>query len=147
MTYREFVRRTLTVIILAAIVALLLLGLSRVMSFVVVLFTGWVIAVTLEVPVGWLQRLKIPRIAAVIIAILLLLLVGVLFIALVLPPFIEQIDAIINSLPGAIRSGVQNYANLRATSSLAARFLPAFTPADLDALDLTPRRTNSEKPD
>lgn len=134
MDYREFVRRAITVIFIVALVVLALLGIGQLINFVVLLFTGWVIAVTLEVPVRLLQRLKMPRIAAVLISILLLVLIGVLFIALVLPPFITQAESIINSLPGAIERGVENYDNLRSGSQMAAQILPAFTPADLEAL-------------
>lgn len=133
-TYRQFTRRALTVVVIVALVAGIILALSRVSSLLVMIFTAWVIAVTLEVPVRWLQRLKLPRPLAVVISILVLLALGVAFIALVLPPFIQQADALISGLPDAISSAAQNYDELRDDSLLAARVLPAIDLEQVEAL-------------
>jgi predicted PurR-regulated permease PerM len=139
-SYRQFVGRALTVIALIVIVGLVILFVQRVTNLVVLVFTAWVIAVTLEVPVRLLQRLKLPRVAAVLICVLLLLLIGGALVALVVPPFIQQADALLSSLPDAIRGAAQNYSDLRAASSIAARLLPPVNPSDVDSLlkgDLT----------
>lgn len=133
MTYREFLRRAVTVVVVVAVAALLILALSQVASLLVLIFTAWVLAVTLEVPVRWLQRLKLPRVMAVIISVVLLLALGGAFIALVLPPFIQQADALITGLPDAIFGAARNYAELRSDSTLAARVLPAI---DLEQVDI-----------
>lgn len=138
--YRRFVGRTLTVIALILVVVLVILFVRQVTNLIVLIFTAWVIAVTLEVPIRLLQQLKLPRFAAVLISIVLLLLIGVAIIALVIPPFIEQADALLTGLPDAIRRAARNYGDLRAASSIAARLLPPVNVADVDALlrgDLT----------
>lgn len=132
MPYREFVRRAITVILIVAGVALLGLALSQVVSLLVLIFTAWVIAVTLEVPVRWLQQLKMPRPLAVILSVALLLALGGAFIALVLPPFIQQADALIRGLPDELSTGARNYVELREGSALAARLLP---PIDLEQVN------------
>lgn len=123
-TYREFTRRALTTIILIAIVALLLLGLKQVTNLVLLLFSAWVLAVTLEVPVHWLQQHRIPRLVAVLITIVGLLMLVTLIISVIVPPFVEQIDALLSGLPDFILNAVRNYSRLRISSSLATRVLP-----------------------
>jgi predicted PurR-regulated permease PerM len=139
-SYRQFVGRALTVIALIAIVGLVILFVRQVTNLVVLVFTAWVLAVTLEVPVRLLQRLKLPRIAAVLISVVLLLLIGGAIVALVVPPFIKQADALLSGLPDAIRRAARNYSDLRAASSLAARLLPPVNVSDVNSLlqgDLT----------
>jgi predicted PurR-regulated permease PerM len=131
---REFTRRALSVILILAVLALLALGISQIGNLLVLLFSAWVIAVTLEIPVRWLQRFRLPRPVAVIISILILLLVAGLFIGLVVPPFVQQADALIRSLPGAILNVTENYEQFITRSELAARLLPHITRDMVDSV-------------
>ncbi len=138
--FQRYLRRALAAVLIVAIAGLIVFGVSRIANLLVLLFTAWVLAVTLEVPVRWLQRWKIPRTAAVLISILLVLLIGGAFIALVIPPFIEQADALISGLPDTILSATHNYVDLRRGSDLAARLLPPLNVKDVEAVlqgDLT----------
>ena len=132
MEYQEFIRRTVALVTIAVVAVLIVLGVLEIVPYLVIIFTGWVLAVTLEVPVRALQRLGLSRLLAVVIAILAVLVVGGLVIALVLPPFIAQTGTLLNQLPDAIREGVDNYSQFRSESQIAARLLP---PLDLKELD------------
>lgn len=138
--FQRYLRRALAAVLIVALAGLIVFGISHITNLLVLLFTAWVLAVTLEVPVRWLQRGRIPRTAAVLISILLVLLIGGAFIALVIPPFIEQADSLISGLPDAILSATNNYVELRQESDLVARLLPPLNVADVEAIlqgDLT----------
>lgn len=134
MDYREFVKRALTVVILITLTILLILGVGQIIPLLVLVFTAWVIAVTLEVPVRLLQRLRLKRVHAVLISILALLVLGGLFIALVLPPFIQQSADLIEQVPGAAQRTIEDYVTFRESSRLAARILPPLNDEGLEGL-------------
>jgi len=133
MTYREFVKRVTTIIALVTATVLLLLGIQRIIPLLSVIFTAWVIAVTLEVPVRLLQQRIGKRIPAVLITVALLLIVGGLFFALVIPAFVQQTADLIQNLPEAIRAGIENYDKLRASRQMLENLLPPFTVEDFEA--------------
>ncbi len=132
MAYPEFIRRTVALVAIAVAAVLIVVGVLKIVPYLVIIFTGWVLAVTLEVPVRALQRLGLSRLLAVVIAILAVLVIGGLVIALAIPPFITQAGALLNQLPDAIKEGMDNYSRFRSGSDIAARLLP---PLDLKELD------------
>ena len=134
MEYQEYIRRTVALVAIAVAAVLIVLGVLNIVPYLVIVFTGWVLAVTLEVPVRALQRLGLSRVLAVVIAILAVLVVGGLVIALVLPPFITQTGTLLNQLPDAIREGVDNYSQFRSESDITTRLLPPIDLQDLDRL-------------
>jgi len=130
--YPDFIRRTVALVTIAVVAVLIVLGVLKIVPYLVIVFTGWVLAVTLEVPVRALQRFGLSRLLAVVIAILAVLVVGGLVIALAIPPFITQTGALLHQLPDAIKEGLDNYSQFRNGSDILTRLLP---PLDLKELD------------
>ncbi|MEL7037107.1 MAG: AI-2E family transporter [Cyanobacteria bacterium J06592_8] len=89
---------------LCLILALFILWQFR--QIVLLIFTAVVLAIALNSLVRWLQRFKIKRGFAVIIALALVLLFGILFFSLVMPPFLTQFQQLIELVPRAFNQFV-----------------------------------------
>jgi predicted PurR-regulated permease PerM len=87
--------------IFCLIVAFVILWQFR--QILLLVFTAVVLAIALNALVRWIvHRFKVKRSVAVPLALLLVLLVGLAFIALVLPPFIQQFQELIKLVPEGI---------------------------------------------
>lgn len=94
--------RVLGVLIVLALV-LLVLFLRAAPGVATIAVGGMVLALILSLPVRWLSRLM-PRGLAILVTVLLLLGVLVLALVLLLPILIEQLGALISSIPGIASS-------------------------------------------
>jgi predicted PurR-regulated permease PerM len=87
--------------IFGLIVALVILWQFR--QILLLVFTAIVLAIALNALVRWIvQRFKVRRSVAVPIAILLVLLMGLAFVGLVLPPFVQQFRELLQLIPVGI---------------------------------------------
>lgn len=68
-------------------------------EILLLLFTSVILAIALNSLVRWLQRFRLNRGKAVLIAITLVSLLGILFFSLVMPPFLDQFQQLLNLVP------------------------------------------------
>ncbi len=134
LTQKEFAQRALTAVALVAGAVLLILTFGQIWRLLVTVFTAWLLAVTLEVPIRWLQRQKIPRGLAVFAVLVGLIVVFAVMGALIVPSFTQQIDSLLSDLPHALQVAAENYSDLRDNSRLAERILPPFDPESMAAM-------------
>ena len=83
--------------LLSLIIALFVMWQIR--HLLLLLFTAVVIAVALNRLVKWLQTKRVPRKLAVVLAVTFFVTLLVLFIALVVPPFSQQLQKLLEELP------------------------------------------------
>lgn len=82
---------------LCLIIALVILW--QFQQIVLLIFTAIILAIALNSLVKWLQKFRLKRGLAVIVALSLVVLFGVLFFSLVMPPFLTQFQQLIELLP------------------------------------------------
>jgi predicted PurR-regulated permease PerM len=119
-------RRTRTVLLVAALLALVLL-LRRAPGILTLLFGGAALALVLSFPVGALSRL-VPRKLAILVSFVLLAGLLVLAVVVIVPILVEQLGALVAALPGIARSIGERLPSLLAP--LAERGLLPGTPGE-----------------
>ncbi|MGB3189656.1 MAG: AI-2E family transporter [Limnoraphis sp.] len=92
------------------ILALLILWQFR--QIVLLIFTSVILAIALNSLVRWLQRFRLNRNLAVIIALSLVVLFGTLFFSLVMPPFLTQFQQLIELAPRGFNQFIRWVDNL-----------------------------------
>lgn len=127
MSYIEFTRRTLTAVLIVAIVFVGLIALWTLRSILLIGFTCWVISVALSIPIAKLEHRGLQRGYAVLITLIGTILIFVLVVFLVFPPLIAQVVDLIEGLPQAAEDAVRGYESFRAADTQRERFLPEFT--------------------
>ncbi|MEB3279115.1 MAG: AI-2E family transporter [Lyngbya sp.] len=95
---------------LCLILALLILWQFR--QIVLLIFTAVILAIALNSLVRWLQRFRLKRTLAVIVALSLVLLFGTLFFSLVMPPFLTQFQQLIELAPRGFNQFIRWVDNL-----------------------------------
>lgn len=122
MTYREFLARFLTIVL----VVVLLVLLWQLRSIVLLIFLSSIIAVTLSIPVQFLRQMGVWRGPA--IALTVFGTFGVLFLlaTLILPETIRQTSTLIQELPDSARAAADEYAAFRASRDELQTVLPEF---------------------
>jgi predicted PurR-regulated permease PerM len=134
MPYQEFIRRSIALVLIIAI-SIILFGLVLNLSSILMLtFLCWVISVGLEIPAGRFQRWGLPRGVALGLTILSILVLLVLFGILLLPALINQVNNLVQQIPGVIESLVRQYEDFRNSNSWAGSVLPPFTYQDYQNL-------------
>lgn len=134
MTHAEFIRRAIYVILLiTGAVLLTLLGL-RIAYTLVLGFLCWILSIGLSIPLNALRRRGLPRGQALLVTLVGVVVGFALFVLILLPPIVQQVNNLANGLPTALESIVGEYANFRANNDWAMSVLPEFTPEDLQAM-------------
>ncbi len=134
MSYSQFIRRSVSlVLIIAAVIGLGLL-IVRVYPILILGLLSWIIAVGLGIPINFFRRKGMRRGTAILLTFLLTIVVGALFIRLVLPALVAQVNSLVTELPQAGESAVASYIDLRASSETLAGFLPEFSVEDYRTL-------------
>jgi predicted PurR-regulated permease PerM len=127
MTYPEFIRRAVSVIVLVIAAVLLLLLIGRIYPILIIGLLSWIIAVGLSIPVNFFRRKGLRRGPAMLLTLALSAVVIALFIRLLLPALVTQVNNLLVELPEAGEQAVESYGNLRASSETLANLLPEFT--------------------
>lgn len=118
MDFHDFVRRTLTIVAIIATVIIVIVAVWELSSILLITFTCWVLSVGINALIMKLQMRGVSRTVGTLVVFAgLFLFIGLIF-SLVLPPFITQITSLVNSLPNAIESLVQEYNRLRQTNAV-----------------------------
>lgn len=121
MTYREFLARTLTVVLILVLVALL----WQLRTIVLMIFLSSIIAVTLSIPVQLLRRMRVARGIAIALTVLgvggILLAIG----TLILPEMVTQTANLVEDLPDAAEQAADEYTEWRERDELAKSVLPS----------------------
>jgi len=134
MTYPEFIRRSISFVLIVAAAIILALLISRVYSILVIGLLSWIISVGLSIPINFFRRRGMKRGVAVLITFLLTLVVIILFVRLLLPPLVSQINNLASELPAAGEDAVQGYMDFREANTLLGGILPEFTVEDYQNL-------------
>lgn len=138
MTHAEFIRRAVYVILLiTGAVLLTLLGLR--LAYTLVLgFLCWILSIGLSIPLNALRRRGLSRGQALLVTLVGVVVGFALFVLILLPPIVQQVNNLANGLPTALESIVGEYADFRANNDWAMSVLPEFTPEDLQTMTNPP---------
>jgi predicted PurR-regulated permease PerM len=95
-------------VLLAA--GLLVLGLlfRQLVTLMVAVLMTVLIAIPLSAFASWLERRGVPRVFGALIGLLILILVGAGLIALLIPPFVDQVEEFVDDVPG-IAANLEDY--------------------------------------
>ncbi len=134
MTYTEFIRRSITFVLIVAATILTALLVMRVYPILVIGLLSWIISIGLSIPVNFFRRKGMPRNLALATTFILTIVAIVLFVRILLPPLASQISGLIAELPDAGRSAVEDYSELRSGNETLSGILPEFTVEDYENL-------------
>jgi predicted PurR-regulated permease PerM len=134
MSYAQFIRRTISVVLIVAAVIGIGLGVVRIYPILVIGLLSWIIAVGLSIPINFFRRKGMRRGTAIILTFVLTGVITALFVRLVLPSLVAQVNSLIIELPQAGESAVASYNDLRASSETLSGILPEFSVEDYRAL-------------
>lgn len=142
-TYPEFVRRSVSFVLIALAVIAAVLLVTRIYPILILGLLSWIIAVGLSTPINYLRRKGLGRGVATLVTFALSLVALGLFIRLLLPALVVQVDDLISQLPSAGELAVESYDSLRTSSEALASLLPEFTVEDYrELLDTTIDRSS-----
>jgi predicted PurR-regulated permease PerM len=130
MSYPEFIRRSISFIVLVIAAVLLVLLIGRIYPILVVGLLSWIIAVGLGIPINFFRRKGLRRGPAMLLTLVLSVVVIALFIRLLLPALVTQVNNLLAELPDAGERAVESYGSLRASNETLAGLLPEFTVED-----------------
>jgi predicted PurR-regulated permease PerM len=134
MTYTEFIRRSITFVFIVVAAIVIVLIAVRVYPILVIGLLSWIISVGLSIPINFFRRQGLKRGMAVALTFVLAVVFIVLFVRLLLPPLVSQINSLASELPAAGESAVQSYNDFRSGSDLLSGVLPEFTVEDYQNL-------------
>lgn len=134
MTYPEFVRRSVTFVLIAIAAVLLVLLVIEIYPILVIGLLSWIIAVGLSMPINFFRRKGLGRGPAIGLTFVLVVIFTVLFVRLLLPALVTQVNNLIAELPAAGETAVESYNDLRASSDFLVGVLPEFTVEDYRTL-------------
>ncbi len=132
MTYGEFVRRTITLVIIVFFTVFLVSAITTLKSILLTIFFCWILSIGLNALIIRLQKRGIPRTLAALITLLGVVVAIILIAATVIPPFINQFQNLIESIPDAGQSAVSSYVDLRERYDFLTEVLPEFTVEDYE---------------
>lgn len=95
---------------LCLIIALIILWQFR--QILLLIFTAVILAIALNSLVRWLQRFRLKRGIAMLLALILVILFGTVFFSLVMPPFLTQFEQLIKLVPRGFNELVERVDNL-----------------------------------
>lgn len=134
MNYGEFLRRTITVVVVIFVAVFILSAMIELKSILLTVFFCWVLSVGLNSLMGRFERFGMPRGLSALATLSLVVVVVMLIAAIVIPPFVKQFTNLIDSLPSAAESAVTAYGDLRDRHSTLEQVLPEFTLEDYNNL-------------
>lgn len=134
MPYQEFIRRSIALVLIIAITIVLFALVLNLSSILMLVFLCWIISVGLEIPANKFQQWGLSRGISLGLTILLVPIFLVLFGLILLPALVNQINSLIQQVPGIIESLVRQYEDFRNANSWAADILPSFTYQDYQNL-------------
>jgi predicted PurR-regulated permease PerM len=147
MPYSEFVRRSVTFVLIVTAVVAIALVVTRVYPILIIGLLSWIISVGLSIPINFFRRRGMSRAMAVLVTFVLVVLALALFVVVLLPPLVMQVNNLLAELPAAGEAAVISYNDLRDSNDLLATVLPEFTldeyqrllnaPTGAPALDFT----------
>ena len=126
-SYPEFIRRSVSFIVLVIAAVLLVLLIGRIYPILVIGLLSWIIAVGLGIPINFFRRKGMKRGPAMLLTFVISAVLIALFIRLLLPALVTQVNNLLAELPDAGESAVESYGNLRASNETLAGLLPEFT--------------------
>jgi predicted PurR-regulated permease PerM len=127
MTYPEFIRRTISFVMIVIAAVLLVLLVGRIYPILVIGLLSWIIAVGLGIPINFFRRKGMQRGPAMLLTFVISTVVIALFIRLLLPALVTQVNNLLSELPEAGERAIESYGNLRASSEALTGLLPEFT--------------------
>jgi predicted PurR-regulated permease PerM len=134
MTYTEFIRRSISFVLIAIAAVLLVLLVTRIYSILVIGLLSWIISVGLSIPINFFRRRGVKRGTAVMITFALTIVFIILFVRLLLPPLVAQVNSLASELPAAGEAAVEGYNDFRSNSETLGGILPEFTVQDYENL-------------
>lgn len=134
MSYSDFIRRSFTFVLIVAATIIIALIVVRVYPILVIGLLSWIIAVGLSIPINFFRRRGLKRGAAVALTFVLAVVFIALFVRLLLPPLVSQVNNLLSELPAAGESAVQGYNDFRASSDFLGGILPEFSVQDYQSL-------------
>lgn len=129
-TFREFIRRSISFVLIVAATVLGIILAVRLTPILVIALLCWIISIGLSIPINFLRRRGLTRGTAIALTFLLTGVILTLFVSLILPPLAQQINNLLAELPGAIEAVINEYARLRENIPALTSILPAFTVED-----------------
>lgn len=127
MSYSEFIRRSVSFIVLVIAAVLLVLLIGRIYPILVIGLLSWIIAVGLSIPINFFRRKGMKRGTAMLVTFVISAILIALFVRLLLPSLVTQVNNLLAELPDAGASAVESYGNLRDSNETLAGLLPEFT--------------------
>ena len=136
MSFAEFAKRTLFVVLLALIMVCVWLLRDQLLLATLAI----VLAVGMGVFVRWFQRKwKVKHGLAVLLAVVLTLGIATLLGFIMIPPIINELGSLVRELPGLVNNAVDGYEQLRlATSEYLVNVLPPLRNIETGALEVSP---------
>lgn len=134
MSYSQFIRRSVSLILIVAAIIGIGLIIIRVYPILILGLLSWILAIGLSIPINFFRRRGMPRATAIILTFILSAVASALFVRLLLPSLVAQANSLVTELPQAGETAVASYNDLRASSETLAGFLPEFTVEDYRAL-------------
>jgi len=134
MSYTDFIRRSFTFVLIVAATIIIALIVVRVYPILVIGLLSWIIAVGLSIPINFFRRRGLKRGPAVALTFVLAVVFIALFVRLLLPPLVSQVNNLLSELPAAGESAVQGYNDFRASSDFLGGILPEFSVQDYQNL-------------
>jgi predicted PurR-regulated permease PerM len=134
MSYTEFIRRSISFTLIVIACILLVLLVMRIYPVLVIGLLSWIISVGLGIPINFFRRRGMQRGMAVLVTFVLTALAIGLFVRILLPPLVTQVNNLLSELPTAGESAVEAYNNFRGGSEFLVGILPEFTVADYQNL-------------
>ncbi|MBN1122839.1 MAG: AI-2E family transporter [Anaerolineae bacterium] len=127
MNNRDFARRVLIAAFVVGVIALFVFVVNKITTVLIIVATAWITAETLEIPVQFFMRRKIPRFAAVGLTFLLGLVAIALILIIVVPPVIEEFVNLFElslQLPDLIAELLAGYSTFRNSLPILQTILP-----------------------
>lgn len=134
MSYREFIRRSVSFVAIVVLTVLVILLAIRLVPILIIGLLCWILSVGLGIPINFLRRRGMHRGTAIAVTFFLTAVALVIFTGLILPPLAQQINNLLNELPAAIEAAIREYSRFRESSPILTGVLPPFTIEDFRAL-------------
>jgi predicted PurR-regulated permease PerM len=126
-TFREFVRRSITFVLIATAAVVTVLLITRVYPILMLMLLSWIISVGLSIPINYLRRRGLRRGVAIAVTFALAVVIAILFFRFVGVALGAQVKDLLVRLPDAGEAAVRSYGEFRASSVFLSGILPEFT--------------------
>ncbi len=134
MTYGEFIRRSLSLITIIIITIFLIAAIIELSGILLLVFTCWVLSVGLNEATLKLRRWGSSKMMAIVVTVLSVIVFFILVLFVVIPPFVNEARNLVEDLPDAVGSLVQEYDDFRDENPDIGQYLPEFTVEDYNSL-------------